>query len=117
MRGYSFRAFSPGEGNGSPFTGTGEDGREFTGIRGYDESDGIFVPNPAATKPKVGHWRVSPRGRMKMPPNKHGVTLRNPLMANRVDGDYVREDNERRETKRARKRRFLAELREMGYIE
>lgn len=115
MQGYVHRTFSPAEGNGRIVKNNDGD----TIILGYEEADGVFVPNPARRKPKPGHWRVSPGAKLKPHRkgcDKRGITLDHALNSNRVDGDYVREESRREESKRARKRRILAALREDGHI-
>lgn len=50
----------------------------------------LLDPNPARTKPKPGHWRITPGARIKMPAIKrHGSPLDNPLLSGRVEGNYL----------------------------
>lgn len=47
----------------------GHGGKPLFTIVGYEA--GVPVPNPAPTPPKPGHWRVTPRGKLRMAPRKH----------------------------------------------
>lgn len=40
---------------------------------GSKEEPGVPLPNPGRVLPKHGHWRITPRGKMRMAPRKsHG---------------------------------------------
>lgn len=112
MKGYVHRTFSPAEGNGRIIARDDAD----TVILGYDESDGILVPNPARRKPKPGHWRVTPGAKLKPHVKTCGTTtIYNALTSGRVDGDYVREDMRRKATRRELRRNTILRLRAAGY--
>lgn len=108
----TWRIFSPGEGNGRIVSRTDMFGNTSKLIKGYDESDGILVPDPRAPLPSAGHWRTqaTPRvtrdGRVYVPRTakvKQARALKSVEyvgMSRRTDGDYVRDDlrrGERRE--------------------
>lgn len=72
----------------------------------YDERSGTLLPDPARHKPKPGHWRVTPRGKMRAP---HGETvLAGPVWKSNMDGVATDFRSKRRPTRAELRMRIAA---------